>query len=97
MLVDSNINFSLHINSIENKVASIGILSKLQQLLPTKTFLLLYNTIFHPHLLYQIQIRSNFYPTYLRSLEFLQNRNLRNIGGGKWMKELLNVRLSFTF
>ena len=98
ILVDSNLNFAFHIKLIENKVArSIGIISKLNHLLPTITLLLLYRTIVRPHLLYGVQIWGNTYPTYLSNLIVLQSRVLRIIGGGKWMKELLNITLNFTF
>ena len=51
ILVDSNLNFALHLKSMENKVAiSIEIISKLKHLLPTKTLLLLHHMIVHSHL-----------------------------------------------
>ena len=75
ILVNSSLNFAFHIKSIENKVAeSIELISTLKRLLPTKTLLLLYHTIVHPHLLYGIQIWGNTYPTYLRNLVGLQKR-----------------------
>ena len=53
ILVNFTLNFAFYIESIENKVARlIEIISKLKHLLPTKTLLLFYHTIAHPHLLY---------------------------------------------
>ena len=67
MLVESNLNFAFQIEFIENKVArSIGIIGELKHLLPTRTLLLLYHTIAHPHLLYGTQVWSNTYPTYFK-------------------------------
>ena len=82
--------------SIDNKVArSIGFICKLKHLLPTKTLLLLYRKIVHPHLLYGIQIRGNTYPIYLRNLIVLQNRVLQIIGGGKWDERVTQYQIKF--
>ena len=54
-VIDENISFDPHIQSISNKVArSLGILNKLKRFLPHHILLMLYNSLILPHLQYAI-------------------------------------------
>ena len=50
--IDSGLKFNLHIKALESKIArSIGVISKLKQVLPTSALRTLYYSMIHPHLL----------------------------------------------
>ena len=53
--IDSRLNFDVHINTLTRKIArSLGVITKLKQILPRKTLRSLYYTMIHPNLLYGI-------------------------------------------
>ena len=71
--------------ALESKIArSIGVISKLKQVLPTSALRTLYYSMIHPHLLYGIVIWGSTFKTYLGKLSVLQNKALRIVAGGNW-------------
>ena len=55
IMMDHNLNFKSHIHTTVSKLArSVGILNKLQFILPPR--LLLYYSLIHPHLLFRLPI-----------------------------------------
>ena len=53
--IDSRLNFDVHINTLTGKIArSLGVITKLKQILPRKTLRSLYYTMINPYLLYGI-------------------------------------------
>ena len=68
---------------LESEIAmSIGIISKLKQVLPLSALRTLYYSTNHPHLFYGIVIWGSTFKTYLGKLSLLQNKALRIIAGG---------------
>ena len=59
-----------------------GIISRLKSTLPKDTLLKLYYALFQSHLLYGMTVWGTTYPSYLKPLNILQNKTMRNIGGG---------------
>ena len=84
--IDSGLKFNLHIKALESKIArSIGVISKLKQILPTSALRTLYYSMIHPHLLYGIVIWGSTFKTYLGKLSILQNKSSRILAGGNWL------------
>ena len=55
LVINERLNWNAHINKIANKTARIiGILKRLHHLLPRNTLLLIYNSLFLPHINYSI-------------------------------------------
>src|SRR6218665_2050538 len=75
VMVDENLNWKTHINSIEKKIAkNIGILSKVVYLLPANIFKKIYYTLIYPYLAYCNVCWASTYPTSLDRLFKLQKR-----------------------
>ena len=71
---------------MESKIAkSIGVISKLKQVLPASALRTLYYSMIHPYLLYGIVIWGSTFKTYLGKLSILQNKVLKIIAGGNWL------------
>ena len=78
--LDNKLNSKSYICIIENKVArSVGILSKLRYLFPSSALLLLYYSLIHPQLLFDLPLRGNANRSYLNRLQRLQNKAIRII------------------
>ena len=57
LVINENGNWNSHINKIANKLSSvIGMLKRLHKLLPVEGLLLIYNSLFLPHLNYSILV-----------------------------------------
>ena len=86
IIIDSELKFNLHIKALESKIArSIGIISKLKQVLPTSALRTLCYSMIPPHLLYGIVIGRSTFKTYQGKLSVLQNKALRIVAGGNWL------------
>ena len=58
--IDAKLNFDVHINTLTRKISrSLGVMTKLKQILPRKTLRSLYYTMIHPYLLYSFTIWGN--------------------------------------
>ena len=80
IVIDDELNFKLHIKTIEGKVArSVGILSKLKHFFPQNIMLQLYYALVHPFLSYGIIIWGTTCPTYIKRLKSLQNRVIQAV------------------
>ena len=78
--LDTKLDFKSHIANIETKISrSVGILSKLRFLFPSSTLLLLYFTLVHTHLFYGLPLWGCTFGSYLKKLQSLQNKAIRNI------------------
>ena len=77
VLLDHKLNFKPHILQLESKLAeAVGILSKLQHILPLSALRLLYLSLIHPHLLYALPIWGSTFPSYFKKLQCLQNKSI---------------------
>ena len=57
IFVDNHLNFKSHVNSICNKTSKVvGLLFRLNNVLPIDSLKMLYNTLLMPHLMYGIEI-----------------------------------------
>ena len=78
--IDSKLNFKTHISKVQSKISKgVGILHKLNKLLPTRTSLTLYYALIFPHLMYGIITWGSTYNSYLTSLQTLQNKPIKAI------------------
>ena len=77
--IDSKLNFKTHIPKVQSKISKgVGILYKLNKLLPTRTLITLHYALIFPHLMYGIIIWDSTYSSYLTSLQTLQNKALES-------------------
>ena len=80
--IDDNLTFKTHINFLYSKLSrTLGVMFKVKHYLPKTYLLLLYNTLFHPHLIYCISAWSSTFSTYLNPLQTLQNKAIKLIEG----------------
>ena len=80
IMIDNNLNWKEHINVISSKVSKcIGIIYKLNKILPYKTLLLLYKSLILPHFSYCHVVWGNAAACRLQRLIVLQKRALRAI------------------
>ena len=71
---DDNLAFKTHVNFLYSKLSrTLGVMFKVEHYSPKTYLLLLYNTLFHPHLIYYISAWSSTFSTYLNPLQTLQN------------------------
>ena len=64
--IDSKLNFKTHISKVQSKISKrVGILYKLNKLLPTRMLITLYYALIFPHLVYGIIIWGSTYSSYL--------------------------------
>ena len=75
-------NIRQQLNALENKIArAVGILYKLQYLLPESAMLDLFYALVHSNLNYGILGWGNTFSTYLTKLSKLQNKAIRIVTG----------------
>ena len=80
--LDNKLNFKSHTCIIEIKMARyVGILSKLRYLFPSA--LLLYYSLIHPHLLFDLPLCGNANQSCLNRLQYLQDKAIRIITDSK--------------
>jgi hypothetical protein len=82
MILDDKLCFKDHINKLINKLRKwIGIFRKIRGLLNQTAKKTLYNSIFHPNLLYAIELFGNASKTTIKGLQTIQNKALRALYG----------------
>ena len=82
---DPNLNFKHHITSLKNKLSkALYALRTVKNTLNEKSLLLIYNSIFHCHLLYAIQIWSCSKSGPINELFKLQKKAIRIISGSSY-------------
>ena len=82
---DPNLNFKHHITSLKNKLSkALYALRTVKNTLNKKSLLLIYNSIFHCHLLYAIQIWSCSKSGPINELFKLQKKAIRIISGSSY-------------
>ena len=80
--IDDNLTFKTHINFLYSKRSrTLSVMFKVKHYLLKTYLLLLYNTLFHPHLIYCILAWSSTFSTYLNPLQTLQNKAIKLIEG----------------
>ena len=83
-------------NIIRKKVSrSVGILIKLKNYLPEHALFKFYFMLVHSHLIYEVIVWGNTYPTYLPKLITLQNKALRIGEGSGWYLNALPLYQKF--
>ena len=76
VIIDENLRFDSHINHINTKLARCnGILFKLKKFLPYHILKSLYFTLFHPYILYAIEIWHAASQTQIQSVQILQKKS----------------------
>ena len=82
--VDEKLNFAEHIIKLTCKISrSVGILSKLRNILPFTALRKLYYSMVHSHLLYGIVMWGYTYDNHLKRLIILQNKAVKINAGGQ--------------
>ena len=82
VFIDPNLNFKFHINSLRQKLSkALYSLRTVKNTLNSESLFLLYNSIFHCHLLYAIQIWSCANSGLINTLFKLQKSAIRIISG----------------
>ena len=85
VVIDHKLSFLPHIQNLEAKVSrNIGILFKLNKVLPISALKTLYYALVHPLLFYGIIIWGSTNNSYLTKLRSLQNKALKAIGHLGW-------------
>jgi Reverse transcriptase (RNA-dependent DNA polymerase) len=80
VIIDSNLNWNLHIKMVSSKLASgVGILYKCKRLMPRAALLSIYYSLVYSHLYYCCILWGNASKSVLKPLQTLQNKALRNI------------------
>ena len=80
--IDDNLTFKTNIKFLYSKLSrTLGVMFKVKHYLPKTYLLLLYNTLFHPHLIYCISAWSSTFSTYLNPLQTVQNKAIKLIEG----------------
>ncbi len=80
VLLDESLNFKCHIEHLLIKLSKyVGLFFKLRYFLPLSALLILYKTLFEPHINYCNVIWCNTFPSHLRKLESLQKKIIRAI------------------
>ena len=78
--------FDKHIQYICSKISiSIGIIYKIQSLIPKSCLRMLYFSIIHPYILYCLPVFGATYNTHLQPLVILQKRAVRIISGAGFL------------
>ena len=78
--IDEYLNFKYHIEQLTKKLSKYsGLFFKLRDYLPLSALLILYRSLFEPHLFYCNIIWCNTFPSYLHKLQSLQNKVIRTI------------------
>ena len=84
--LDNKLKFDKHIEIIRNKISkSIGIMFKIQKLVPQSCLKTLYYSFIYPYLLYCLPIWGGTYHTHLNSLITLQKRAVRIISNASYL------------
>lgn len=78
--IDEKLNFKHHTDLLTKKLSMYsGLFYKLRYHLPSSALLILYRSLFEPHLHYCNIIWCNTYPSYLHKLQCLQKKVIRTI------------------
>ena len=86
IIIDEKMKFDKHINHICDKVSrSIGIIYKIQSLVPRNLLRTIYFTIVHPYFIYCLPIFASTYATHLNPLIIMQKKAIRIISGAGYL------------
>jgi hypothetical protein len=85
VLIDDKMSFKDHVANIRKKLSkSLYLLNSVKNVLPSKTILLLYYSMFHSHLIYSIQLWSSTPQSLINSLFKLQKKAIRIVANAKF-------------
>lgn len=80
VIIDDKLSWKPHISKVRGKLARcISVMYKAKDLINKSALMLLYNSLFLPHLTYCMEVWANTYKTKLNALAVLQKRALRLI------------------
>ena len=83
--LDPYLNFQYHIKYLEGKISrNVGLLFKLNQVLPASALVTLYNSFIYPYLSYGIVLWGIVGKTHLEKHTSQQNKAMRAIGCCDW-------------
>lgn len=104
VLLDDNLNWIEHINMVANKLRkTLYTLNSIRDILPIKTKIQIYNSLFKPHIDYCLVIWGN--SLNIKPIELLQKRAIRTVFGKKRFAhaepllkraKILNIKDSYT-
>jgi len=86
LYLDNNLRFNEHISRVSTKVArSVGVLSKIRDLVPRSVLRMLYLTLVYPYFNYCINIWGGSAQIYINKLIILQKRAVRIVAGASFL------------
>ena len=90
--IDNHLTFEPHISLLSTKLSrSVGVLTRLKNILPSKALLQLYYAIVHPHLLYGLILWGSTNKSYIDKISKLQNKAVRAVTGGKYSGHVTSI------
>ena len=85
VIIDDHLNFKCHIDYLMLKLSKyLGLFYKIRHYLPKSAMIILYKTLFEPHLDYCNVIWCNTYETHLSKLLILQRKIIRAISWSEY-------------
>ena len=88
IIIDKDINFKNHIFNLNNKLSKILYsISRLSKYIKTKPMIIIYNSLFLPHIMYGNIIWGNIYKSNLTNLILTQKKIIRIINKTKYFRE----------
>ena len=92
IIIDKDINFKNHIFNLNNKLSKILYsISRLSKYIKTKPMIIIYNSLFLPHIMYGNIIWGNIYKSNLTNLILTQKKIIRIINKTKYFREHTNL------
>ena len=81
LIIDKELLFEFYINNLIIKLTwSVGILARARPFLTNSTILMLYYTLFHTNLMYDLIVCGLNFESYINKLSTLQNQAVKMIG-----------------
>ena len=92
IIIDKDINFKNHIVNLNNKLSKILYsISRLSKYIMTKLMIIIYNSLFLPHIMYGNIIWGNIYKSNLTNLIPTQKKIISIINNTKYSREHTNL------
>jgi hypothetical protein len=92
LIIDPNLKWTLHINSIMKKIAPIiGILWRTRHATTVSMRRKIYYALIHSHLNYLCPVWGNTYACHLKPLKVLQNKAIKIIHNYEWRKNTKEI------
>ena len=92
IIIDKDINFKNHIINLNNKLSKILYsISRLSKYIKTQPMIIIYNSLFLPHIMYGNIIWGNIYKSNLTNLILTQKKIIRIINKTKYFREHITL------